>query len=147
MREITYLIGIFIVGCFFIYYYSEPANTLQVSADEWKKEYDDLNNEIFKDLNKSFPNLDLKEYNQIYDMDELSNMLETNEKNEDIESLMKLFTGTTMGKKLLFIKENQGYILYKKENGYNVLQEIKKKNNTWVISDERVTKGKKISIY
>jgi hypothetical protein len=62
-------------------------------------------------------------------------------------SLQHLFVGASIGTMRLFLKDGlegkQGYFLYKRIIGNNVLERINKNGSVWVVSEVNVKKAKR----
>ncbi|QIZ08593.1 hypothetical protein HFZ78_19305 [Priestia megaterium] len=115
-----------------------------------------LNNEIQKDIKKSFPLLEQFEganNAQSYNYNDISKMiLNSGKRNKQIESLMALFYGTSIGDRELIVMNNDiekatsGYLFYKELNGTNVLLEIKKEEKSWKVINKRKVQGKYVTL-
>ncbi|MCY8235450.1 hypothetical protein [Priestia endophytica] len=115
-----------------------------------------LNNEIQKDIKKSFPLLEQIEGQnnaRRYDYDDISKMiLNSRKRNKDLEFLMALFYGTSIGDRELIVMHNNienassGYLFYKELNGTNVLLKIKREEESWKVINKRKVRGEYITL-
>lgn len=119
-----------------------------------------LNNEIQKDINKSFPlveQIEGKNNTWRYTYDDISKMVsKMGKRNSHLESLMAIFYGSSIGdRQLIIIKNNHnkdidnassGYLFYKVLNGTNILLELKRGDEKWEVVKKRRVRGKYITL-
>jgi len=115
-----------------------------------------LNNDIKKDIMNSFPLLErIEEANDTerYNYEDISKMiLNSKKRNLELESLMALFYGISIGNRELILINNEiekagsGYLFYKEPNGTNVLLEIEKEEKIWKIVKTRKVRGKYVTL-
>ncbi len=106
--------------------------------------YNKYYKEIKKDLLSSYHlNLSLYDEYTVREVDKLGRDLKNK---KSLSSLIELFDGEFYGQKYLLIKKNQlqGYVLYKNNEGNNILQTIKNENNKWVIVSTKSKNAQKI---
>jgi hypothetical protein len=118
-----------------------------------------LNHEIRDDVYLSFPILkEIEENNErwTFTYKDLSRLISRREKRDrQLESLLTLFRGASMGDKhLIIIKDSKdstisdskrGYLYYKELNGTNILLEIKRNKQKWKVVKKRIARGKYIT--
>lgn len=117
-----------------------------------------LKREIQYDVYLSFPVLKEIESNKkrTFTSKSLCSLISKREKRDrQLESLLSLLEGASMGEKhLVIIKDDttstiteatHAYIHYKELNGTNILLELKRKKNKWKIDKKRIARGKYIT--
>jgi hypothetical protein len=114
--------------------------------EEYEKWWKELNRDILKDIVLSF-DLDLTGYKEVRHEDLRH---EKDMHDNEILTLRHMFVGNANGEHRLFILEdenrlkNQGYLLYKKNDGNNVMKIIRKFNDVWVVMSENEKESKRI---
>lgn len=102
------------------------------------------------DIKQSF-NLDLKDYKH-YNPNELNNF-GYNKIHQMVTDIARTTLGPDVEKThpfknivapITYLKENKGYILFKKGNGTNVVYFLEKINDIWIVQDKKEKKGKKM---
>lgn len=122
--------------------------------------YDLLNKNVQKDIQASYPflkDLRKKENAWSYDYKDLIKMsLPIGKKDPHLDSLISLFSGTSIGERRLVITSEEysekwgnsltGYIFYKEINGRNVLLKIKRGPEKWEVVEKRKVLGRYITL-
>ncbi|AND41457.1 hypothetical protein [Cytobacillus oceanisediminis] len=113
-----------------------------VCVEEYEKQWRKFDNEVLTDIVKSY-NLDLSGYKE-FRQDDLNLKVGDNlNDHSDKISLQHLFVGFSIGSMRLFLENGlegtKGYFLYKRNDGNNVLKELHKIGEVWVVMsvDER----------
>ncbi|MDR7240482.1 hypothetical protein [Neobacillus drentensis] len=116
-----------------------------VCIEESEKQWKEFNNRVLKDIVKTY-NLDLVAYQEFTHRDLDLNVGDNLNDHPDKISLQHLFIGTSIGTMRLFLKDGlegkEGYFLYKRIDGNNVLKKLHKIGNVWVVSEVNEQKGK-----
>ncbi len=111
--------------------------------EEYKKQWKEFNSRVLNDIVKMF-NVDLTGYQELTPGDLVLKVGENLNDHPDKISLEHLFIGSSQGSRRLFLKDGlkgkEGYFLYKRIDGNNVLKELHKVGNVWV-----VTKGEEMN--
>lgn len=115
-----------------------------VCIEEYEAIWTDFNQKILTEIVESY-NLDLKNFKELT-MNDLSSKMRIGEKNEDIQSLLRLFEGRSLGDKRLFLKENKGLLLYKRTDGVNVVQTLDQTSTKgkWIVTKTKEIQGNTI---
>ncbi|MEK5173226.1 hypothetical protein NST63_08535 [Heyndrickxia sp. FSL W8-0496] len=128
---------------------SEIKPPKKVCIEEFEIIMKEFNEKVLRDIVESFE-LDLSGYRE-YTFDDLDLDLKLGEhiKNQyDKISLQQLFVGASNGSRRLFLKNGiegtKGYFLYKRIDGNNVIKELEKKGNIWVVMYEEEKKASRI---
>lgn len=113
-----------------------------VCIEEYEARWKNFNEEILADIIASH-DLNLKNFKELT-MNDLPNKMRIGEKNEDIHSLLRLFEGRSLGDRKLFLKDNKGYLLFKRTDGENVLKKLEQDspNGKWIITNKKGIEGK-----
>jgi hypothetical protein len=117
--------------------------------EEYEKKSKEFDNEVLKDIIISY-NLDLSGYKE-FTHDELNLKVGDNlNDHSDKISLQHLFVGSSIGSMRLFLKNGlegtNGYFLYKRTDGNNVIKELHKKGEVWVVMSVREKKAKTLRL-
>lgn len=155
--EVIYLTRIFL--SFFLLYISLGHQTSHAATLTLEKCITLLNKEIHEDLYISFPELKNIQENEgwKYTYEDIERMVsESKSRDRKLESLIKLYRGTSLGEKHLFILKDQkakdiseathGYIYYKELNGTNILLEIKQTKKKWKVVKKQIGRGRYITL-
>jgi len=112
-----------------------------VCIEEYETIWKDFNQKILTDIVEGY-NLDLENFKELT-MNDLLSKMKTGEKNEDIQSLLRLFEGTSLGNKRLFLNGNRGLLFFKRTDGVNVLQTIEQSsiNGKWIVAKTKELQG------
>ncbi|WP_188455724.1 DUF3888 domain-containing protein [Virgibacillus oceani] len=125
-------------------------------GDEWERKITDFYDETISDILQTYE-LNLNSFKKLY----YKQLLFKSEKQKEYKSLSNIVTGIidnqltseinspyTPNKNVItpvtFIKGNQGYILFKKADGTNIVVEVSKLNGKWVAVKEESKQGKKM---
>ncbi|MGY3186902.1 DUF3888 domain-containing protein [Lysinibacillus sp. TE18511] len=125
----------------------------QHEGDKLEKEINEFYKATLSDIKQSF-NLDLGSYSS-YTYNQLQYQAEIN---NDFKSLFNiaeevvtniLFPERKIPNKnvidpVTFIKDNTGYMLFKKSDGTNVIYKVQKKDGKWIVTDKNSKQGKKM---
>ncbi|MFD1738619.1 hypothetical protein ACFSCX_19025 [Bacillus salitolerans] len=109
-----------------------------------EEEWETVNEKVLKDIIKSFE-LDLTGYKEIERSDLNMNIGDNIIGHYDKITLEHLFVGASNGDMRLFLKNglsgNEGYFLYKRPDGINVLKNLSKIGDVWVVMNVSEKKG------
>ncbi|WP_249365392.1 hypothetical protein [Cytobacillus citreus] len=98
-----------------------------VCIEEYRKKWEEFDRKVLKDIVKGF-NLDLSGYQEIIYDDLMLKVGENLNDHSDKLSLQSLFVGTSSGTRRLFLKNGlegtEGYFLYKRTDGSNVIKKV-----------------------
>ncbi|OPA78744.1 hypothetical protein BVG16_12960 [Paenibacillus selenitireducens] len=111
-------------------------------GDKWESKISAFKNRVIQDIQKTF-GIDFTLYKEF----EYGQLLYASEKQKELQSLVEinkqiieqdLQPKVTGGYKnvlnpFTFIKDNYGYIVYKKSNGTNVVITVKREDGTWTV--------------
>ena len=124
----------------FIYANNDDSECQKKIVEVYNKYYKEIKKDL---LNRYSLNLSLYDEYTVREVDKLGRYLKNK---KSLSSLMELFDGEFYGQKYLLIKKNQlqGYVLYKNNEGNNILQTIKNENNKWVIVSTKSKNAQKI---
>ncbi|WP_245799427.1 DUF3888 domain-containing protein [Sporosarcina newyorkensis] len=127
--------------------------SFQHKGDKLEKEINDFYKSTLTDIKKSF-NFNLKPFSS-YTYNQLQYQSEIN---DDFKSLFniaeEIVTDILLPERKIpnknvidpvnFIKDNTGYMLFKKSDGTNVIYTVQKNNGNWIVIDNSSKKGKKM---
>ncbi|HYK74836.1 MAG TPA: hypothetical protein VEV44_17215 [Pseudoneobacillus sp.] len=116
----------------------------RICIEEYKKLRNEFDNLILLDIVDSF-DLDLSGYQELRYSD-LNLRVGGNIKEQlDKISLQHMFVGASLGERRLFLESGlegtEGYLLYKRIDGNNVLKKLHKTENIWVVMSEDEVKA------
>ncbi|PWW26648.1 hypothetical protein DFO73_110222 [Cytobacillus oceanisediminis] len=107
-----------------------------VCVEEFEKEWKKFDNVVLKDIVKSYK-LDLSGYQEFKHSDLNLKVGDNLNDHSDKISLQHLFVGYSIGSMRLFLENGlegtKGYFLYKRNDGNNILKELHKKGEVWVV--------------
>jgi hypothetical protein len=131
--------------------YSEyHISNCEIRGDDTFQEIESFYKETLDDIKQSF-DLDLKDYKH-YNPNELNNF-GYNKIHQMVTDIARTTLGPDIEKThpfknivapITYLKENKGYILFKKGNGTNVVYFLEKINDIWIVQDKKEKKGKKM---
>lgn len=119
-----------------------------VCIKEFEKKMKEFNNKVLSDIVKN--NLNLSGYEE-FTHDDLNLKVgdNLNEHSNKI-SLQHLFVGSSIGSRRLFLENGlegkKGYFLYKRIDGNNVIKELQKEGQVWVVMSVREKKAKRLQL-
>ena len=131
--------------------------TYSSSRNEMDECWNNLNQRILHDIKESFPELSILDRDKgrvtQYTMDDLHKVIIIEgRETSHLKSLLPLFTGSNQGERRLFIVSGEkavppkyensfvGYLLYKEEDGTNVMVKLRRSDSSWdVVSTRRVS--------
>ncbi|NRD78562.1 hypothetical protein HPT25_14455 [Bacillus sp. BRMEA1] len=121
----------------------------RVCIVEFERQRNEFDNIVLKDIVKSY-NLDLSEYQEVTNDDLNLKVGDNLNDHSDKISLQHLFVGQSIGTMRLFLKNglagSQGYFLYKRIDGNNVIKILHKKGEVWVVMSVHEIKGVKLKL-
>lgn len=120
-----------------------------VCIEEFEKNMKEFNNKVLSDVVKTY-HLNLSGYEE-YTHDDLNLKVGDNlNDHSDNISLQHLFVGSSIGSMRLFLENGlegtEGYFLYKRTNGKNVIKELHKEDKVWVVMSVREKKSKRFRL-
>lgn len=127
--------------------------SFQHEGDKLEKDINEFYKETLSDIKQSF-NLNLESYSS-YTYNQLQYQTEINNEfkslfyiAEEIVTNILLPERKIPNKNVIdpvtFIKDNTGYILFKKSDGTNVNYKVQKKDGNWIVTDKNSKHGKKM---
>ncbi|WP_231567253.1 DUF3888 domain-containing protein [Sporosarcina sp. ZBG7A] len=127
--------------------------SFQHKGDKLEKDIDEFYKTTLSDIKQSF-NLNLEsytayKYNQLQYHAEIKNEFKSLFTiAEEIETNILLPERKIPNKNVIdpvtFLKDNTGYILFKKSDGTNVNYKVQKKDGNWIVTDKNSKQGKKM---
>ncbi|MFD1736657.1 DUF3888 domain-containing protein [Bacillus salitolerans] len=122
-------------------------------GDHWERKVEDFYQKSITDIKKTF-DLNIKSF-KVYSYGQL---LFQSEKKKSFQSLSEIVIDIVEDilnpeikppyknviDPVTFIKDDYGYILYKKADGMNVVLTLKKEKQNWIVIDKQYKKGKKM---
>jgi len=120
-----------------------------VCIEEFEKNMKEFNNKVLSDVVKTY-HLNLSGYEE-YTNDDLNLKVGDNlNDHSDNISLQYLFVGSSIGSMRLFLENGlegkEGYFLYKRTNGNNVIKELHKEDKVWVVMSVQEKKAKRFRL-
>ena len=127
--------------------------SFQHKGDKLEKDIDEFYKATLSDIKQSF-NLNIDHYTA-YTYNQLQYQAEINNNfkslftiAEEIATNILLPERKIPNKNVIdpvtFLKDDSGYILYKKSDGTNVNYKVEKKDDNWIVTDKNSTQGKKM---
>lgn len=127
--------------------------SFQHEGDQLEKDINEFYKATLLDIIQSF-NLNLGSYSS-YTYDQLQYQADINNEFKSLFNIAKkiatniLFPEREIPNKnvidpVTFIKDNTGYMLFKKSDGTNVIYKVQKKDGNWIVTDKNSTQGKKM---
>ncbi|MGN7410754.1 DUF3888 domain-containing protein [Sporosarcina sp. SAFN-010] len=127
--------------------------SFQHKGDKLEKDIDEFYKATLSDIKQSF-NLNLEsytayKYNQLQYQAEIKNEFKSLFTiAEEIETNILVPERKIPNKNVIdpvtFLKDNTGYILFKKSGGTNVIYKVQKKAGNWIVTDKNSKQGKKM---
>lgn len=129
------------------------AISFQHKGDKLEEDIDEFYKATLSDIKQSF-NLNLESYTA-YTYNQLQYQAEINNEfkslfiiAEEIATNILLPERQIPNKNVIapvtFLKDNTGYVLFKKSDGTNVNYKVQKKDGNWIVTDKNSTQGKKM---
>ena len=127
--------------------------SFQHEGEKLEKDINEFYKATLSDIKQSF-NLDLGSYSS-YTYNQLQYQAEINNEFKSLFNFAEevvtniLFPERKIPNKnvidpVTFIKDNTGYMLYKKSDGTNVIYKVQKKDGNWIVTDKNSKQGKKM---
>lgn len=136
------LINILLLSAFLVSYSSiqivssEEKPPKSVCIAEYKKQWTKYNERVLTDIINSF-DIDLSNYVELKRSDLYLGIGEKMSDNYDKISLQHLFVGSSRADMRLFLenglKGSEGFFLFKRTDGTNVMKKLAKKGDIWVV--------------
>lgn len=118
-------------------------------SKEFEKYLKKLDNRVLKDIVKSY-SLDLSGFQEFTNRELNLKVGDNINDHSDQISLQHLFVGGSIGSMRLFLENGlegtRGYFLYKRVDGNNVLKELNKMGNIWVVMTVDEKKADKLEL-
>lgn len=125
----------------------------QHEGDKLEKDINEFYKATLSDIKQSF-NLNLGSYssftyNQLQYQAEINNEFRSlfNIAEEIVTNILfpeRKIPNKNVIDPVTFIKDNTGYILFKKSDGTNVIYKVQKKDGNWIVTDKNSKQGKKM---
>ncbi|MGG0645034.1 DUF3888 domain-containing protein [Sporosarcina gallistercoris] len=138
-------------------FYVDPLGVKTISfqhkGDKLEKEIDEFYKATLVDIKQSF-NLNLKSYT-VYKYNQLQYEAEINNEFKSLFTIAdEIVTNVLVPERKIpnknvidpvtFLKDDTGYILFKKSDGTNVNYKVRKKDGNWIVTDKNIKQGKKM---
>ncbi|MCG7346050.1 DUF3888 domain-containing protein [Sporosarcina sp. ACRSL] len=127
--------------------------SFQHEGDKLEKDIDEFYKATLSDIKQSF-NLNLGSYSS-YTYNQLQYQAEINNEFKSLFNIAEIIVTNILlperkipNKNVIdpvtFIKDNSGYMLFKKSDGTNVNYKVQKKDGNWIVTDKNSKQGKKM---
>ncbi|WP_025784643.1 DUF3888 domain-containing protein [Sporosarcina sp. D27] len=125
----------------------------QHKGDKLEKDIDEFYKATLSDIKQSF-NLNLESYTA-YTYNQLQYQTEINNEFNSLFTIVDEIVTNILAPErkipnknvidpVTFLKDNTGYILFKKSDGTNVIYKVQKKAGNWIVTDKNSKQGKKM---
>ncbi len=127
--------------------------SFQHEGDKLEKDINEFYKATLSDIKQSF-NLNLESYSS-YTYNQLQYQAEINNEFKSLFNIAEeIVTNILLPERKIpnknvidpvtFIKDNTGYMLFKKSDGTNVNYKVQKKDGNWIVTDKNSKQGKKM---